>query len=162
MNTFLGLGSNVDDRLLNLNQAIEIISNDQNIELLSLSNFYESPPMYDLSLNSFLNGVIKVDTSYSPIELLDKIKKIERMMGRKKSKQRYSNRPIDIDILCCGSTTVETAELVVPHPHIKERKFVLKPWSDIDSDYIIANENRKIKELLELTPDSSKLKKIYT
>ena len=162
MITFLGLGSNVDDRLLNLNQAIEIISNDQNIDLLSLSNFYESPPMYNLSLNSFLNGVIKVDTSYSPTELLDIIKKIERMMGRKKSKQRYSNRPIDIDILCCGSTIVETAELVIPHPHIKERKFVLKPWSDIDSDYIIANENRKIKELLDLTSDSSKLKKIYT
>ena len=89
MITFLGLGSNVDDRLLNLNQAIEIISNDQNIDLLSLSNFYESPPMYNLSLNSFLNGVIKVDTSYSPTELLDIIKKIERMMGRKKSKQRF-------------------------------------------------------------------------
>ena len=162
MITFLGLGSNVDDRLLNLNQAIEIISTNENIELLSVSSFYESPPMYDLSLDSFLNGVVKVDTSYSPTELLDKMKKIERMMGRKKSKQRYSNRPIDIDILCCGSSIVQTVELVVPHPHIKERKFVLKPWSDIDSDYIIANENRKIKELLELTSDSSKLKKIYT
>ena len=55
---------------------------------------------------------------------------------------------------------IQTEELVIPHPHIKERKFVLKPWSDIDSDYIIANENRKIKELLESTTDSSILKKI--
>ena len=83
-------------------------------------------------------------------------------MGRKDTRERYSNRPIDIDILCCGLEIIETSKLVVPHPHIKERKFVLKPWSDIDSDYIIAGENRKIKELLELTSDNSKLKKIYT
>ena len=162
MISFLGLGSNVDDRLSNLNQAIDMMSNDDNIEVLNLSNFYESPPMYNLSLNIFLNGVIKIDTSYSPTQLLNKIKKIEKQMGREESKERYSNRSIDIDILCCGSTIVETEKLVIPHPLIKERRFVLKPWSDIDSNYIITNENRKIKELLESTPDNSELKKIYT
>ena len=116
--------------------------------------------MYNSSLNKFYNGVIKIETSYSPEDLLISIKKIEQKMGRVKSVNRYANRPIDIDILCCGSTIIRSRELVIPHPHIKERKFVLKPWSDIDSDYIIANENRKIKELLESTTDSSILKKI--
>ena len=126
-----------------------------------ISDFYESEPMYNSSLNKFYNGVIKIETSYSPEDLLIFIKKIEKKMGRVKSTtNRYDNRPIDIDILCCGSTIIRSRELVVPHPHIKERKFVLKPWSDIDSDYIIANENRKIKELLESTTDSSILKKI--
>ena len=162
MISFLGLGSNVDDRLTNLHKAIELMTKDENIRLLELSSFYESPPMYNHELNIFFNGVIKIDTSYSPTSLLKRVKNIEHVMGRKETRERYSNRPIDIDILCCGLEIIETSELVVPHPHIKERKFVLKPWSDIDSDYIIAGENRKIKELLELTSDSSKLKKIYT
>ena len=162
MISFLGLGSNEEDRLYNLNRAIELLSKDENIQLVAKSSFYESPPLYNVSLNAFLNGVIKVNTSYDPMVLLNRVKNIEMSMGRKYTKERYSNRPIDIDILCCGSIVIENSELVVPHPHIKERKFVLKPWSDIDSNYIIANENRKIKELLELTSDSSRLNKICT
>ena len=160
MISFLGLGSNMDNRLSHLNSAIDTISKDKKNKVMMISNFYESEPMYDSSLNKFYNGVIKIETSYSPQNLLISIKKIEQKMGRVKSVNRYDNRPIDIDILCCGSTIIRSRELVIPHPHIKERKFVLKPWSDIDSDYIIANENRKIKELLESTTDSSILKKI--
>ena len=158
---FLGLGSNMSNRLDNLNNAIDIISKDKKNQVINISNFYESEPMYNHSLNKFYNGVIKVETSYSPKQLLTFIKNIEEELGRRKStNNRYENRPIDIDILCCGSIIIRTRELVVPHPHIKERKFVLKPWSDIDSDYIIANENRRIKELLEATTDKSILKKI--
>ena len=102
-----------------------------------------------------LKGLININTEIERLE-----KQVIDMKGRLKSVNRYDYRPIDIDILCCGSTIIRSRELVIPHPHIKERKFVLKPWSDIDSDYIIANENRKIKELLESTTDSSILKKI--
>ena len=159
---FLGLGSNMTNRLDNLNNAIEIISKDKKNKLINISNFYESDPMYNDSLDKFYNGVIKLETSYSPGQLLVFIKNIEKKLGRKKStNNRYENRPIDIDILCCGSTIIRSRELVIPHPHIKERKFVLKPWSDIDSDYIITNENRTIKELLDTTTDKSILKKIY-
>ena len=159
---FLGLGSNMSNRLDNLNNAIDMISKDKKNKVINISNFYESDPMYNHSLDRFYNGVIKVKTSYSPEQLLAFIKNIEKKLGRKKStNNRYENRPIDIDILCCGSTTIRSRELIIPHPHIKERKFVLKPWSDIDSDYIIANENRKIKELLDTTTDKSTLKKIY-
>lgn len=159
---FLGLGSNMSNRLDNLNNAIDMISKDKKNKVINISNFYESNPMYNQSLDKFYNGVIKVETSYNPEQLLPIIKNIEKKLGRKKStNNRYENRPIDIDILCCGSTIIRSRELVIPHPHIKERKFVLKPWSDIDSDYIIANENRKIKELLDTTTDKSTLKKIY-
>ena len=157
---FLGLGSNMDDRLGNLNKAIDIISKDKISKVLTISNFYESEPMYNCSLNKFYNGVIKIETSYTPKELLVFIKKIEKKIGRVKSVDRYDNRPIDIDILCCGSTVIRSRELVVPHPHIKERKFVLKPWSDIDSNYIIATENKKIKELLSATSDTSILTRV--
>ena len=157
---FLGIGSNIDDRLSNLNQSITLISEDVNINFLKVSNFYESPPMYNLNLNMFLNGVIKISTSYAPHQLLRKVKNIESKMGREKCTERYENRIIDIDILCCGNEIIESDELIVPHPNIKERKFVLEPWCDIDSNYIIANENRKIEELLAMLPESLKLKRV--
>ena len=162
MIAFLGLGSNLNDRLLNINQAINAISCDSKNQVLNISNFYESEPMYNTSLNKFINAVIQIRTSYDPIDLLYMIKDLEELMGRKHNNERYSNRPIDIDILCCGKTVIKSKELTVPHPHIKERKFVLKPWCDIDSSYIITTENRKIKELLEETPDTSSLKIINT
>ena len=157
---FLGIGSNIDDRLSNLNQSVDLISNDLNIKFLQVSNFYESPPMYNLNLNTFLNGVVKISTSYTPSQLLIKVKNIEAKMGRKKSIERYENRIIDIDILCCENKIIESSELIVPHPNIKERKFVLEPWCDIDSNYIIVNENRKVKELLTMLPDSLKLRRV--
>lgn len=157
---FLGIGSNIDDRLSNLNQSITLISDDLHINFLQVSSFYESPPMYNLNLNTFLNGVIKISTSYTPFQLLGKVKKIELKMGRKESVERYENRIIDIDILCCENEIIESNELTVPHPNIKERKFVLEPWCDIDSNYIIVNENRKVKELLAMLPDSLKLRRV--
>ena len=157
---FLGIGSNIDDRLSNLNQSVDLLSNDLNIKFLQVSNFYESPPMYNLNLNTFLNGVVKISTSYTPSQLLIKVKNIEAKMGRKKSIERYENRIIDIDILCCENKIIESSELIVPHPNIKERKFVLEPWCDIDSNYIIVNENRKVKELLAMLSDSLKLRRV--
>jgi len=157
---FLGIGSNIDDRLSNLNQSVDLISDDLNIKFLQVSNFYESSPMYNLNLNTFLNGVVKISTSYTPSQLLSKVKNIESKMGWKKTIERYENRIIDIDILCCENEIIESSELTVPHPNIKERKFVLEPWCDIDSDYIIVNENRKVKELLAMLPDSLKLRRV--
>ena len=157
---YLGLGSNMDDRLMNLEKGIDMLSEKKENKILAISDFYESEPMYNKSLNKFYNAVVKIKTTLTPNELLQLAKDIETQFGRIKSTERYSPRPIDIDILSCGSKIIKSRELVIPHPHIKERKFVLKPWSDIDSDYIIANENRKIKELLDRTLDDSILTKV--
>ena len=157
---YLGLGSNMDDRLMNLEKGIDMLSEKKENKILAISDFYESEPMYNKSLNKFYNAVVKIKTTLTPNKLLQLAKDIETQFGRIKSTERYSPRPIDIDILSCGSKIIKSRELVIPHPHIKERKFVLKPWSDIDSDYIIANENRKIKELLDRTLDDSILTKV--
>ena len=157
---YLGLGSNMDDRLMNLEKGIDMLSEKKENKILAISDFYESEAMYNKSLNKFYNAVVKIKTTLTPNKLLQLAKDIETQFGRIKSTERYSPRPIDIDILSCGSKIIKSRELVIPHPHIKERKFVLKPWSDIDSDYIIANENRKIKELLDRTLDDSILTKV--
>ena len=158
--SYLGLGSNMDDRFNNIRTALDMLSSEESNELLNISNLYESKAMYNKSLNNFYNAVAKIQTSLSASMLLSLVKNIEKKIGRIKSAERYANRPIDIDILSYGSEIIQTEELVIPHPHIKERKFVLKPWSDIDSNYIIVTENKKIKELLRITSDTSILTKV--
>ena len=158
---FLSLGSNIGKRKKNIDRAILMLDESSDITLLSISQIYESKAMYNTQMDNFYNGVVRIKTSLSPDELLRYTKNIEKQLGRERGKKRYSPRTIDIDILCYGDKIIHSEELTIPHPHIKERKFVLKPWSDIDSDYIIANENRKIKELLDTTTDKSTLKKIY-
>ena len=113
--------------------------------------------MYNPNLKNFYNAVIKIKTTLSPVDLLGFIKDIEEQMGRVKTVEKYSERPIDIDILSYGNKIINSKELIIPHPHIKERKFVLKPWSDIDSNYILARSNKKISDLLDQTSDNSRL-----
>ena len=154
---FLSLGSNMGDKLENISNAIKFIGLSPENSFLSKSEIYESRAMYNTNLENFYNAVIKIRTDLSPIELLAFLKDIEKQMGRVKTIDRYSERPIDIDILSYGDKIIDSKELTIPHPHIKERKFVLKPWSDIDSNYILARSNKKISDLLDETSDNSKL-----
>ena len=96
----------------------------------------------------FLNQVIEINTTIVPLELLRVIKEIEISMGRLKVNQKYGPRLIDIDILSYSNIKMNKKRLTIPHSKIKLRKFVLKPWTDIASDYILPNSNNTIKELL--------------
>ena len=154
---FLSLGSNMGDKLKNIDNAIRFIESSSENSFLSRSGIYESRAMYNTNLKNFYNAVIKIKTTLSPVDLLGFIKGIEEQMGRVKTVEKYSERPIDIDILSYGNKIINSKELIIPHPHIKERKFVLKPWSDIDSNYILARSNKKISDLLDQTSDNSKL-----
>jgi len=157
IDSFLSLGSNMGERLNNINEAIRLIESSPDNLFLLKSEVYESKAMYNTELNDFYNVVIKIKTLLSPMDLLAFIKDIEKKMGRVKGIARYSNRPIDIDILSYGDNVINSKDLTIPHPKIKERKFVLKPWSDIDSSYILARGNKKILDLLDETSDNSKL-----
>ena len=145
------------NKLENISNAIRFIELSPENSFLLKSEIYESRAMYNTNLENFYNAVIKIRTDLSPIELLTFLKDIEKQMGRVKIIDRYSERPIDIDILSYGDKIIDSKELIIPHPHIKERKFVLKPWSDIDSNYILARSNKKISDLLDETSDNSKL-----
>ena len=157
IDSFLSLGSNMGERLGNIDEAIRLIKSSPDNLFLLKSEVYESKAMYNTELNDFYNVVIKIKTLLSPMDLLTFIKDIEKKMGRVKGTARYSNRPIDIDILSYGDNVINSKDLTIPHPKIKERKFVLKPWSDIDSSYILARSNKKILDLLDETSDNSKL-----
>ena len=149
MIVFLGLGSNMANKLSNLEEAISFIDKIQNINVLLKSKIYETSPMENLNQDNFLNQVIQIDTDIKPLELLKIIKNIENTMGRIKNKERYMPRIIDIDILAYQDLILNNEILSIPHPKIKFRKFILKPWSDIAPDYILPNSKYTIKELLD-------------
>lgn len=152
---YIALGSNMGDRFKNIQMALDLIVSDAECSCECCSPVYRSEAMYNKNLDYFYNSVIRIKTSYSAISLLSFLKEIEIKLGRNNTETRYCARPIDLDILTYGEHVIESEELTVPHPHIKERKFVLKPWSDIDSEYIPPNTDMNINELLISTPGTS-------
>ena len=149
MIVFLSLGTNIGDRLDNFKKVYSIIEEENKNTIISKSRVYETSPMENLNQKHFLNQVIKLKTKLDPLSLLNFIKDIENKMGRINIKERYMPRIIDIDILAYGSLNIDTDKLSIPHPKIKLRKFILKPWTDIAPDYILSNGKTTIKELFE-------------
>ena len=146
---FLSLGSNLGDKLENLKNAIAEISLNDHIDISSCSNIYESKPMYNLNQDDFLNMVIEIETNFRPLELLKYIKDIEILLGRTLDQKHNCPRVIDIDILDYKNQLFNTPELIIPHPKLFERMFVLKPWSEISPDYVI-NKGKTVKDLMLL------------
>ena len=158
---FIGIGSNIGDRFENLRKGIKKISKHKTIELINVSSIYESDPMYYENQDKFLNIVIEVSTNENPFSLLKIFKKVEIDLGRDSSQKHNEPRIIDIDILDFFNFTVDDASLKLPHPKIKERLFVLKPWNDISPEYIITNSNKTINELMLLLDTNNKIIKLH-
>ena len=135
---FWGLGSNLGDRQAHLTQAISLIA-EKIGPVISQSSFIETEPWGFESENKFLNGVILVETTLTPRQLLITTQKIERALGRIKhtshlsppTSRLYKDRPIDIDILLYDDLTIDEPDLKIPHPLMHERDFVMKPLNEI-------------------------------
>ena len=154
---FLSLGSNIKDRYQHLKNGIKMINEHPHIWVIQKSYVYESAPMYNPDQNFFYNMVIEIDTNLIPIDLLSAIKKIERLNDRSFEEKKNMPRTLDIDILVVGNLLINTPSLKIPHKSISERKFVLKPWNDIASNFIIINHNLSVETLLQETSDTSEL-----
>ena len=145
MNTaYLGLGSNIGDKEENIQRAVELIK--EKCEVSRQSSFYETEPVGYDNQDWFLNSVIEVKTILAPEELLAFLQSIEQEMGRIKT---FKNGPrvIDLDILFYGDQTVKEEHLIIPHPRLHERLFVLEPLHEICPDYIHPIFRKSIKEL---------------
>lgn len=144
---YLGLGTNIGDKKFNLRQAfIEIELSIGTI--LESSSFYESEPWGFESENQFLNAVIVVDTNFTPLELLEQLKAIERKMGRiEKNKSGYADRIIDIDILFFNNEVIHSPILTIPHKFLHKRDFVLFPLLEITPDFVHPLLESTIEEL---------------
>ena len=132
---YIGLGSNLGDKEELLHRAIELI-NERIGSVLRTSSFIETEPMGFQSPNTFLNAACLVDTSLSPMQCLSETQEIERLLGRtqKSVNGQYHDRPIDLDLLMYDDLEMNTPELVLPHPRMQERDFVMIPLSEI-KDY---------------------------
>ena len=129
---YLGIGTNLGNREENLRIAVNLIQ-EQAGKIISCSAPYASPAWGFESENTFLNIAVSVGTELSPFELLDKTRQIEKEMGRTRKSVNgiYTDRIIDIDILFYGDETIDTEQLVVPHPGIGNRDFFRIPLSEI-------------------------------
>ena len=129
---YLGLGTNLGDKRKNLNDAIRMLENLVG-EVEKVSSVIETEPEGFKSDNMFLNAVVKVRTTLSPFELLDITQDVEKSLGRKEKSSNgiYHDRVIDIDILLYDDINISTPRLVIPHPRMAQREFVMTPLAEI-------------------------------
>ena len=147
MNTvYLALGSNLGDRLANLQAAEAALAPE--IRLLAASPVYETPPWGVVEQPAFLNQVLQVETELDPPALLQRIKQLERDLGRQPS-VRYGPRQIDIDILFYGDLIFNSLVLSIPHPRLDERAFVLAPLADLAPDLLHPVLGLSVRQMLE-------------
>lgn len=147
---YLSLGSNVGDRERNLRQAVErLASND--LRVLRASRIYETEPVDYIDQAWFLNQVVEAETALFPMQLLTRIGRIERELGRVRTAPK-GPRTIDIDILFYAAAIVETARLEIPHARIAERRFVLAPLAEVAPDLRHPVTHRSVRQMLESAP----------
>lgn len=128
---YIGIGSNLGDRLKVIRSAIKRIKALQGTKVLKVSKIIETLPQGGpKGQGKFLNGVIKIRTKLSPVKLFSSLKAIESSLGRKKT-LRFGARIIDLDILLYAKKFIQTEKLIIPHPRMFERDFVLKPLLEI-------------------------------
>lgn len=156
---YLSLGSNLGKKKINLQKAIFLI--DQNLgKVIKVSPVYSSPS-WGFESDDFLNVCLQMTTDLSPEVLLKGLLKIEKQLGRKRSSVAgYASRTVDIDIIYYGTELIYSDSLVIPHPKMQERRFVLRPLADIAPQFYHPELNKDTRNLLQECRDKSVLTKI--
>ena len=156
---YIGFGSNIGDRLKHIQNAIHAISKTEGISLQKISSVYKTDPVGYETQGEFLNGVAAIQTNLSPLSLLHTLKDIETAIGRQ-HRIRWGPREIDLDILIYGDLCLQTEQLVVPHPEMHLRRFVLVPLAEIAPNLVHPIFQKTIQTLLERLEDDKSVTKL--
>jgi 2-amino-4-hydroxy-6-hydroxymethyldihydropteridine diphosphokinase len=159
MRTGVALGSNIGDRLTNLDSARKAIAELPGVATPLLSSpVYETDPIgCEPGAAKFLNAVVEFEYRGDLAGLLEELIRIEESLGRKRDHTRNISRKIDLDLLYSGDAMIETDELQVPHPRTTSREFVLRPLADISPKLVLPGQTKTAAEILAELPDSAKV-----
>jgi 2-amino-4-hydroxy-6-hydroxymethyldihydropteridine diphosphokinase len=156
---YIGIGSNLGDKLHHCEKAISEILKIDRHKLLAKSSLFKTQPIGYTSQNWFVNGVIKIETDLEAPELLRTLKTIESQLGRTKT-FRWGPRTIDLDILFFDDIEIHTEELQIPHPLIQNRQFVLIPLAEIDRNLVHPVLKKTVQELLKNFKENQGVEKL--
>jgi 2-amino-4-hydroxy-6-hydroxymethyldihydropteridine diphosphokinase len=145
---YVGLGANLGDREATIRRAVELLAATPGIEIVAVSTLRETDPVGYADQPRFLNGAVVLETELAPRALLDRLLEVERALGRVRGEgPRFGPRTIDLDLLLHGDEVVDEPGLVLPHPRLAERRFVLEPLHELDPGLTLP-DGRRVSKLL--------------
>ncbi len=154
---YIGFGSNIDDRFIYITQALRLLLEADGVLLIQISSLYETEPVGYEEQDWFLNGVVAVETGLSLHRLLALLKGIEGGVGRQ-HRTRWGPREVDLDLLIYDQCSINTPDLIVPHPEMHRRSFVLIPFAEIAPDVLHPSLQQNIRTLLSNLTDEKTVK----
>lgn len=157
--SYLGIGSNLGNRIKNLEIAISVLSGQPDIRVNTFSSFYETEPVGYKNQGWFINQVVQIETFLSPSDLLKVTQKLEETLGRKRT-IKWGPRTVDIDILLYSDLIMNSSFLTIPHPHLTKRRFVLVPLAEIAPSFVHPILGESISKILIESPAGDLVKKI--
>ena len=148
---YIGVGSNMGDKLANCREGVRTLTaSTPDTRLSEISPYYKTEPMDFKEQDWFVNAVVKIETSLDPFGLLEMLKTIQKKAGRVKDIIRFGPRILDLDILFYDDRIIETAQLTIPHPRLHQRRFVLQPLCDISPGMVHPVMKKPIRTLLAM------------
>ncbi|MFV3010885.1 2-amino-4-hydroxy-6-hydroxymethyldihydropteridine diphosphokinase [Clostridium botulinum] len=144
---YVAFGSNMGEKENYIKRALEKIE-ERGMKIIKVSSIYETEPYGVLDQDSFLNGVVKIETNLTPEDLIEELLNIEKQLDRVRER-RWGPRTIDLDIIFYDDLIINEKDLVIPHKDMENREFVLKPLCDIDENFIHPVLKKSVRELYD-------------
>ena len=157
---YIGLGSNLGRKKANIRRTVKLLSKNKDIKILKISSLYETEPVGYVKQDWFVNACLKAETNLSPRQLLSVLKDIEKKLKKKKKFIRWGPRTIDLDILLYDNLRLKTKDLVIPHPEMHKRAFVLIPLMELEPNLVHPTKRKSILELLANLKKSKRVKRL--
>jgi len=151
---YIGVGSNIGNKLMNCKNGIDALTKTNKIQIKEWSRFYKTEPVDYKDQDWFINAVVKIETTFDPFGLFKNLKRVERDAGRVDGSVRFGPRILDLDIVLFDDAVTDSSGLIIPHPRMHKRRFVLKPICDIDSGIVHPVFKKNMRDLLDVLDEN--------